>query len=161
MVIERKHFEINHKCVMEKLIIKTPFRYVKNGNVFQNEACFLYMKDGESIIKSSTEKHSIQVSESALLNCGSYFADLVQHVKEKQCEIIAIHLHLDILKEIYKDEIPNFVIPNNGKQWTHKMERQDVISHFIASLDFYFQNPDLVNDDLLKLNRTNVLIPVV
>lgn len=158
MIIERKYFDLNDKCVIEKLIIETPYKYIKNGTVFQNEACFLFIKDGESIIKSSTDKYNIQVSESVLLNCGNYFADLIQNLKDKQCEIIVVHLHLDILKEIYRNEVPNFIIPNSRKQFAHKIEQQNVILHFISNLDFYFQNPELVSDDLLKLKLKELIL---
>ena len=75
MIIDRKHFDLNNKRVIEKLLIKTPFRYCA---IFQNEACFLFIRDGESILNSPTEKLNIYVSESVLLKCGNYFADLMQ-----------------------------------------------------------------------------------
>ena len=155
MILDRKHFDINNKCIIEKLLIKTPFKY---GAIFQNEACFLYVKNGASILKSPTEKFNIQVSESVLLKCGNYFADLIKNSKQQHCEIFAIHLHADILKELYKDEIPDFVKYNEKKQFARKIEKQDIIIHFIESLDFYFQNPTLVSDDLLKLKLKELIL---
>ncbi|MFM2225647.1 MAG: hypothetical protein RJA07_1849 [Bacteroidota bacterium] len=35
MILNRQHFDINNKCAIEKLIIKTPLRL---GAVFQDEA---------------------------------------------------------------------------------------------------------------------------
>jgi AraC family transcriptional regulator, exoenzyme S synthesis regulatory protein ExsA len=155
MIIDRKHFDLNKQCVIEKLLIKTPFKY---GAIFQNEACFLYVKNGESILKSPTEKLSIHISESVLLKCGNYFADLIQNIKKQHCEIYAIHLQSDILKELYKDEIPSFIKPDSKKHFAKKIERQDIIIHFIESLDFYFQNPTLVNDELLKLKIKELIL---
>lgn len=155
MIIDRKHFDINNKCVIEKLLIKTPFRY---GAVFQNEACFLYIKDGESLLHSSTENLNIYVSESVLLKCGSYFSDLIQKSENKNCEIFAIHLHKDILQELYKDEVPSFIKPNRKKYFAVKIKKQDIIIHFIESLEFYFQNPTLVNDELLKLKIKELIL---
>src|SRR5690606_11705670 len=148
MIIHRKHFDLNNKCVIEKLLIRTPFRY---GAIFQNEACFIFIKDGESILNSPAENLNIYVSESVLLKCGNYFADLIQKSENKNCEIFAIHLHNDILRELYKDEVPNFIKSDGKKYFAQKIQRHDIIFHFIESLDFYFQNPTLVNDDLVKL----------
>ena len=67
MIIDRKHFDINHKCAIEKLIIKTPLRLVA---VFQDEACFTYLKEGEMSLTSPTDNLSIQAEESVLLRCG-------------------------------------------------------------------------------------------
>lgn len=158
MIIDRKHFDINNKCVIEKLLIKTPFKY---GAVFDNEACFVYIKDGESMFKSPFEKLNIYVTESVLLKCGNYFADLIQNSKNQSCEIFAIHLHSDILKELYKDEIPNFIKPINRKQYAQRIVKQGIITHFIESIDFYFQNPTLVNDDLLKLKLKELILLLI
>lgn len=155
MIIDRKHFDLNNKCVIEKLHIKTPFRY---GAVFQNEACFLFIKDGESILNSSTENLNLHISESVLLKCGSYFADLIQKSENQICEIFAIHLHKDVLQELYKDEVPSFIKPNDKEPFAQKIEKQDIIIHFIESLEFYFQNPTLVNDELLKLKIKELIL---
>ncbi|TJZ52528.1 helix-turn-helix transcriptional regulator [Sphingobacterium olei] len=155
MIIDRKYFVLNKQCVIEKLLIKTPFKY---GAIFQNEACFLYVKNGESTLKSPTENLNIRISESVLLKCGNYFADLIQNSKQQQCEIYAIHLHSEILKEVYKNEIPSFIKPEGKKSFATKIERQDVIVHFIESLDFYFQNPTLVNDELIKLKIKELVL---
>lgn len=155
MIIDRKHFDLNNKCVIEKLLIKTPFRH---GAIFQNEACFLYIKNGESILNSPTENLNIYVSESVLLKCGSYFADLIQKSENENCEIFAIHLHKDILQNLYRDEVPSFIKPNRKKYFAQKIKRHDIIIHFIESLNFYFQNPSLVNDDLLKLKIKELIL---
>lgn len=155
MIIDRKHFDLNNKCVIEKLRITTPFRY---GAIFQNEACFIFIKDGESVLNSPTENLNIYVSESVLLRCGNYFADLIQKSENQNCEIFAIHLHSDILQELYKDEVPSFIKPNTKKHFAQKIQRHDIIIHFIESLDFYFQNPTLVNDDLLKLKIKELIL---
>ncbi|MBD1430011.1 helix-turn-helix domain-containing protein [Sphingobacterium litopenaei] len=155
MIIDRKHFNLKNKCVIEKLHIKTPFRY---GAVFQNEACFLYIKDGESTLNSPIENLNLNVSESVLLKCGNYFADLMQKSKHKNCEIFVIHLHKDILQELYKDEVPSFIKSNGNNPFVQKIEKQNIIDHFITSLEFYFQNPVLVNDELLKLKIKELLL---
>lgn len=155
MILDRIHFDLNNKCVIEKLRITTPFRYTA---VFQNEACFLFIKDGESRLNSSTENLHIYVSESVLLKCGSYFADLIQKSENKNCEIFAIHLPKDILIDLYKDEVPSFIKDNRPRPFAQKIERQDIIIHFIESLEFYFQNPTLVTDELLKLKIKELIL---
>ena len=155
MIISRQNFDLNNKCVIEKLIIKTPFRY---GAVFQNEACFLYFKQGQMLFSSPTERLEINSSESVLLNCGNYFADLIQNASSGTCEIYAVHLYPDLLKEIYKNEIPSFIKESNTKQFAKKLASQSIISHFINSLIFYFENPGLVTDELLVLKLKELML---
>lgn len=155
MIIDRQHFDINNRCVVEKLRLTTPYRY---GAIFQNEACFIFIKDGASEVNSPTEHLNIYVSESVLLKCGNYFADLIQTSANHICEIFAIHLHRDILQELYRDDIPSFITSYHQKPFAQKIQRQEIIIRFIESLDFYFQNPTLVNDDLLKLKVKELIL---
>lgn len=155
MIIDREYFSLNDKCVIEKLRIRTPFRF---GAIFQDEACFLFIKDGDSVLNAATENLKLHVSESVLLKCGNYFADLIRKSESNICEIFAIHLHKKILQELYKDEVPSFLTPDGNKPFAQKIEKQDIIFHFIESLEFYFQNPTLVNDELLKLKIKELIL---
>jgi len=155
MILDRKHFDINNKCAIEKLIIKPPFRI---GSVFQDEACFIYLKEGEVSYTSPTSNISIQTEESLLLRCGYYFANAIRKLPAKTCEIFAVHLYPDILKELYKNEFPNFLKEYAIKPYIRKVKKQSVITHFIQSLNFYFENPNLVTDDLLKLKFKELIL---
>lgn len=155
MILDRRHFDLNSKRVIEKLRIKTPFRY---GAVFQNEACFLFIKEGESRVNSSVGNLSVYTSESVLLRCGSYFADLIQKSENQNCEVLAVHLHKDILQELYKDEVPVFLKHDVKKNFAQKIERQDIVIHFVESLEFYFQNSELVSDELLRLKIKELIL---
>src|SRR5215510_4301741 len=119
MIIDRKHFDLNNKCVIEKLLIKPPHRY---RTIFQNEAGFLYVRNGEGHLKSPTEMLNISVSESVLLKCGNYFTDFIQNAENINCEIFAVRLHKDILKDLYKHEVPNFIKANGKKHFAKKIK---------------------------------------
>jgi AraC family transcriptional regulator, exoenzyme S synthesis regulatory protein ExsA len=155
MILDRKHFDINSKCAVEKLIIKTPLRI---GSVFQDEACFTYLKQGEMSYISPTDNLSVQAEESVLLRCGNYFANAIRQHPAGTCEVFAVHLYPDILKELYKNEFPNFIKGDAHKPYIRKIEKQVAIAYFIQSLDFYFENPNLVTDDLLKLKIKELIL---
>lgn len=155
MILDRKHFDINNKCAIEKLMIKTPLML---DSIFQDEACFTYLKEGELSVTSPTHKLSIQIEESVLLRCGNYFVNAIQTLPARTCEVYAVHLYPDILKELYKNEFPNFIKGDAHKPYITKIEKQGVITHFIQSLDFYFENPNLVTEDLLKLKIKELIL---
>jgi len=155
MILDRKHFDINNKCAIEKILIKTPVRL---DTVFQDEACFTYLKEGEMSCTSPTDNVSIQAEESVLLRCGNYLSNAIQKYPAKTCEVFAVHLYPDILKELYKNEFPTFIKDDPHKPYIRKIDKQDVIAHFIQSLDFYFENPSLVTDDLLKLKIKELIL---
>ena len=155
MIINHQHFKLNNKSVIEKILMKTP---MKHSPVFQNEACFLYFKDGESIITSPNETVVINQEESVLLKCGNYFGDMIQKAPSGICEVFVIHLFPEMLKDIYKDEMPVFVKQNIGKVYAQRIVKHSVIKHFIDSLSFYFENPQLVTTELLQLKLKELVL---
>jgi len=155
MVVSRQHFDLGNKRVIEKLIIKTPFRF---RAMFQNEACFIYFKNGRTILSSPTEKLDIGSTESVLLNCSNYFADFIQKAPSTTIEVYAVHLYPDLLKEIYKDTIPQFLKHKSVGEYAKKIANHSIINHFIDSLIFYFEHPDLVNSELLILKIKELIL---
>ncbi len=155
MIVSRQHFDLGNKRVIEKLIIKTPFRFEAT---FQNEACFVYFKNGKTILSSPTERLELGSTESVLLNCSNYFADFIQKVPLTTIELYAVHLYPDLLKEIYKDSIPQFPEHKTAGHYAKKIATHSIINHFIDSLVFYFENPDLVNSELLVLKIKELIL---
>ena len=155
MILSRKHFDLNGYCVIEKLCFRPPY---KHSAVFRDEACFLHLRNGEGVLKSSSGQLPIQVSESVVLKCGNYFADFIQKSGTTYCEVIVVHLYSDVLKTLYKNEVPGFVQPQSKKMYAEKIEHQGIIHHFIQSLDFYFQQPNLMNDELLILKIKELIL---
>ncbi len=78
----------------------------------------------------------------------------------KYCEAIAIHLYPDVLKMIYDKEFPNFlksvdeIQPSNYQ----KIKGSQLLKSYIESLQFYFDNPALVSEELLKLKLKELIL---
>lgn len=155
MIINRQHFDLGNKRVIEKFIIRTPFRL---GATFQNEACFVYFKTGGTILSSPTERLAIASTESVLLDCSNYFADFIPKAPPETIEVYAVHLYPELLREIYKDNLPQFVNHKAAGQHAKVIANHSIINHFIDSLSFYFENPDLVNAELLILKIRELIL---
>ncbi len=106
MILSHQKFDYKNKCLIEKISIKAPFRFSTN---FQDEACFIYFSEGKTKINSSLEQKTIEPQESVLLKCGTYFADLLKYSEADKYEILVFHLYPDLLRNIYVNEIPDFV----------------------------------------------------
>lgn len=155
MIVSRQQsFKLKQQYIVEKLVVKAPFRY---SAVFGDEACFIYVKNGAAKLSSPEEKLQITAAESVLLKCGSYFADIVRSTGFDTCEILAIHLHPDVLAEIYKSDMPAGLTnqPQNG--FVKKITASSVFAHFVDSLLFYFDNPALVNEELIILKLKELM----
>ena len=155
MILNHQKFDFRNKCLIEKIAIKAPFRL---NTVFQNEGCFIYFLEGKTKIYSATEKAPVETGESVLLKCGTYFADLLKYQTIEKYEILVFHLYPEILREIYADEIPSFIKPSPKKSFIHKIAAADILQRFVESLQFYFDHPGLVSDELLKLKIKELVL---
>jgi AraC-like DNA-binding protein len=155
MILNRECFKLNDKCFIEKLLVKPPHRY---STVLQDKACFLHFKYTDTIVLSATEKLYLPQNESVLIKRGTFFADFNGTVADKPCELYAIHLYPDILKDIYKADFPAAIKPNSEKKDIGKIKESFFITHFIESLSLYFEHPDVMNPDLLLLKMKEIVL---
>ncbi len=158
MILNRVTFEYRNRTLVEKVTISPPFRLVK---VFQNEGCFIYVKGANTKLHSQTDKTNIQSKEAVLLRCGTYFVDWLKNTKGETVEAFAFHLYPDILKELYKKELPSLIKQHISGRSIKKIIPENTISKFVENLDFYFENPSLVNDDLLELKIKELILLLV
>ena len=155
MVITHQQFSYKDQIVIEKLVVKTP---MKQSPVFQNEACFLYFKSGEALLTSSTETAVVQPEEGVLLKCGNYFGDIIQRSPSGISEVFVVHLFPEMLKEIYKEEIPSFIKRNPDQNRITPITNKSLLKHFIDSLSFYFENRSLFTHELLQLKIKELIL---
>jgi AraC family transcriptional regulator, exoenzyme S synthesis regulatory protein ExsA len=158
MVLSHQKFDFNDKCLIEKVVIQAPFRFAAN---FRDEACFIYFAEGRTTINSASEQTAVIQRESVLLKCGSYFADLLRYSDADRFEILVFHLYPDILRTIYKNEIPAFLKPSSRGTFIQKVAADVVVQKFIESLYFYFDHPSLVSNDLLELKIKELILLLV
>lgn len=158
MILSRQGFNFQDKPLIEKIIIQPPFHY---ETFFQNEACFIFLSGSKSIVNAAKEKVSLESKESLLLKCGSYFIDWLKTSSPTKSEIIAVHLYPDVLKKLYQKELPDYIRPKNKKEALQKIVPNHIISKFIESLDFYFDNPNLINEDILELKVKELILVLV
>ena len=96
-----------------------------------------------------------------MLKCGTYFADLLKYSDADRFEIVVFHLYPDLLRNLYQNEIPTFIKSSHKNSFIQKVTTNDVIKKFIENLYFYFDNPQLVSDELLELKVKELVLLLV
>ena len=158
MLRSHQKLDLENMCLIEKVILEAPFRFSVH---FQDQACFIYFSKGSAKINSPGGQIDINPKEAVLLKCGSYFADLLKYGTSGEYEILVVHLYPDMLRKLYKHEIPSFVKDAENKSFIHKTGAQNLIQKFIEGIYYYLDNPDLVNDELLELKVKELLLLLV
>ncbi|WP_333627540.1 AraC family transcriptional regulator [Sphingobacterium siyangense] len=157
MVTSYKKFDLFGKTVIQKVDFKSPFKFVFP---IAEQSCFLYMLKGQLGFQNGDTKQKIEAHRSLLLNCLTSGKQIQQSRMEREGEIIIVSFHPDILKMVYDREIPpgfksDGQVTNKN---SHLINNDFLIQKYIEGLLFYFENPSLVNDELLVLKLKEIIL---
>ncbi|AXT52570.1 AraC family transcriptional regulator [Aquimarina sp. BL5] len=158
MILERLTFEYDDKILIEKVKIGTPFRYEA---IFENSGCFIYFKDRAPKLLSAEQNVQVNSQEAVLLKCGNHFLDMLKQTNDEEVEVMVVHLYPEVLKKIYSNELPKIIQQGDCNIQSKVVVSKEVISRFIESLEFYFQNPVLINNDLLELKIKELVLLLI
>lgn len=156
MIIDHKTFDLFGKMLFETVVLKPPF---KKPNPMPNEACFLYIMEGEYDSISEQEQLRIRAEESVLMKCGNYLSTMLKSKNSDTYRALAIHFYPDVLLKIYENRLPGFLKENQSSDiGMAKLNSDLLIRKYIESILFYFENPNLVNEEILVLKLKEIIL---
>jgi AraC family transcriptional regulator, exoenzyme S synthesis regulatory protein ExsA len=157
MITDYKKFDLFGKTLIQKVDLKPPFEF---SFPVAEQACFLYMLKGEMDYQSGDDHLKIKTHQSLLLNCLNSGKQIQSNDSDRNGEIVIVTFHKDILKRIYERETPQIFKPNNqaSNQSRGTINNDFLIQKYIDGLLFYFENPTLVNDEILVLKLKEIIL---
>jgi len=157
VVTDYKKFDLFGKTFIQKVDLKPPFEF---AFPVAEQACFLYMLKGEMEYQSADDQLKIPTHHSLLLNCINSGKQIHDTGSDSEGEIVIVTFHPDILKKVYDKEIPLIFKPaNRVTNQSRKAINNDFLIHkYIEGLLFYFENPSLVNDEILVLKLKEIIL---
>lgn len=158
-MITKQNFKYQGRVLITRAIVEAPYRM---EGIFENEGCFMYFQKANVKMQSLDLKDvPIHKKEAVLLRCGAYYFDFLNDLVGENAEVYAIHLFPEILKNIYADELPLLIEKSKTSKRSKIVASVDVISNFIDSLSFYFENPSLVSEDILELKVKELILLLI
>ncbi|KAA1244375.1 AraC family transcriptional regulator [Aquimarina sp. RZ0] len=129
----------------------------------EDEAGFVYILQGRCTNYSETEELRLKANQAVLAKCGnSTFSTLTINGKTEY-KAIAIKFHKDVLEKLYH----NVTSPFSTRTW-HKLsvnstlvETNELLRNYIIGLISYFEHPELVSEDLLKLKLNELILLLI
>ncbi|MFV8337119.1 helix-turn-helix domain-containing protein [Flavobacterium sp. RSP29] len=158
MILFRKRYELFGKIIFEKVIIEAPF---KIPNPMPEEACFIYMVEGQIKYEFENKSITIPVNDAVMLKCGNYFSQIRNSQASKNHQIVIVHFHPEILKKIYDTDLPKIFqepVKRDLSLNLGKINNDFLIQKYIEGMLFYFDNPTLVNDDILVIKLKEIVL---
>lgn len=157
MVLDYKKIDLFGQTFIQKIDLKPPFEF---AFPVAEQACFLYMLKGEMQYKSEDDHLKISPNHSLLLNCITSGKQIQHTNSDSYGEIVIVTFHPEILKRAYGKEIPLIFQSNNqiSNQSRKEINNDFLIQKYIEGLVFYFENPSLVNDEILILKLKEIVL---
>lgn len=158
MLIDYKKIDLYGKSLLQKVVLKPPFDFTFP---VAEQACFLYMRQGEMQYEFDEEQVDIPANYALLLNCINSGKQIYNTHASGNGELVIVTFHADVLKKIYDRELPALLQrPRNAvsNQSGEKISSDFLIQKYIEGLLFYFENPSLVNDDILVLKLKEIIL---
>lgn len=158
MVNDYKKHDLFGKTLLQKIALTAPFQF---DFPVTEQACFLYVLQGEFQYQVDTEQINIPANYSLLLNCITSGKQLRNPEPSSTCEIVIVTFYPDILKKIYDSELPTLLhAPKNiiSNKSNEKINNDFLIQKYIEGLLFYFENPSLINEDILVLKLKEIIL---
>lgn len=156
MVTDYKKFDLFGKTFVQKVDLEPPFEF---SFPVAEQACFLYMLKGKTQFQFGDGCINIPTNHALLLNCINS-GNQLSHLNNSNGEIVIVTFHPDILRKIYERELP-LIFEKSDKianQLSGKVNNDFLIQKYIEGLLFYFENPSLVNEEILVLKLKEIVL---
>lgn len=152
-----KKIDLLGKPFLQKLVVKPPFTY---DFPVEERACFLYVLQGEMQFQLEDDRTDIPVNHSLLLNCLNSGKQIRNTGDTSVGEVVIVTFHPEILKKIYERELPAIIQPGRSvsNQSHGRINNDFLIQKYIEGLLFYFENPSLVNEEILILKLKEIIL---
>lgn len=158
MINDYKKHDLYGKTLLQKIALTPPFQF---DFPVTEQACFLYVLKGDVEYQIDDERLNIPTNYSLLLNCIQSGKQLHHSHPKSNCEIVIVTFYPEILKKIYDRELPVLLqAPKNtiSNQSSEKINNDFLIQKYIEGLLFYFENPSLINEDILILKVKEIIL---
>lgn len=157
MIIDHKKYELFGKTLIQKIVLKPPFKFTFPVT---DNACFIYLLEGEMQYHVEDEQIDIPSRHSLFLNCINSSKQISSN-SDNNNEIVVVNFHPDTLKKIYDRELPLLLQPPRNtvsNKSIQQINNDFLIQKYIEGLLFYFKNPSLVNEDILVLKLKEIIL---
>lgn len=150
MSFQRQDFKLLGKIVFGRAIFEGTF---KAGEALTDEARFVNIVSGRSKLHVPNSTLNLQTSDSFIMKCENFVNRWLPHEDDAPNQVFIVHFYPDVLKFVYDDQLPELFSPKNKTETdpAEKISTNRMIEHFVKGLQFYFDNPDYVTDELIKI----------
>ena len=158
MLIDHKKYELFGKSLIQKVVLNAPFKYPFPE---ADNACFVYVNKGEILYHIADDKLEIPTQHSLFLNCLTSVKQISNPKPESNIELVIINFHPEVLKRVYNSELTFLLQPARitiSNKSSEIVNNNFLIQKYIEGLLYYFENPSVVNENILVLKLKEIIL---
>ncbi len=144
------------KVVFHKMIITSPKRELKP---FQNnEACFMFINNGEFLVRTPNQLISFNKSKGLLAKCFNFFIETTEKQRNlsEKMEFTGIFLFPEQVEEIMDIDLSN---SNHKVNFNIKKINIDALfTSYKNSINLLLDNPEIADEEMIKLKLREMII---
>ena len=116
----------------------------------EDEACFVFVNQGEVSIRSQTNYMNLHKHKAVLAKCLNYFFET--NDEQKKCgdglEVVAVILYPKLVEELFEFDLTtsNYTVDYNIKQ----VEVDRLLENYKESINILIDNPELADENIIK-----------
>ncbi len=158
MVLKQKTIKYKGKRVFEKLVMTIDFKRAPKFFA-EDEACFLFIKEGAFQFRTPTSLTVYNKNEAMLAKCGNYFIEEIA-VEENENNLTAIgaFFYPEMVKSFFEADLSIKDFNNNYD--VIKLNVAPLMKTFIESIDFLLDNQSIVDDNII-VNKLKELLLIL
>ena len=156
--MELKTIELFGKPLFNLVSIDQPIKMVTA--MPENEAGFVYIIKGGCINYSETEELHLNEKQAVLAKSGnSTFSTIIKGGKTEY-KAIVIKFHKEVLENIYEHGTSPFLNSQKHPLTVNStmVDTNELITQYVNGIITYFENPELVTEELLKLKLNELIV---
>ena len=116
---------------------------------FEDEACFVFVNEGEVSVRSQTNYMDLNKKQAILAKCLNYFFETNEKQKESSdgVEVIAVILHPSQVEELFEFDLSEsaYTMDYNIKQ----VEVDRLLANYKESISILLDNPELADEKMI------------
>ncbi|MBS1666388.1 MAG: helix-turn-helix transcriptional regulator [Bacteroidetes bacterium] len=158
MILDQKILKYQGKRVFEKLVMTGDFKRAPKYFA-EDEACFLFIKEGSFQFRTPTNLLSYSKNEAMLAKCGNYFLeDISVNEAENKLTAIGAFFYPEMVKTFFDTDLS---IKHFSKSFdVLKVNVEPLMRSFIDSIDFLLDNASVADENII-INKLKELLLIL
>ena len=157
MLINNNILKLYGKKLFERAQFTAPYR---SQNDLSNEACYLHVDEGAHHQYSGTKLLEANQDRGIFMKCGNFIFEPIVKTNSNPTKLIAIHFHPEVLKKLFKDNPPKFLLTGEGdiEESMAYVDSDEIVNHYMKSISLLFDNPQLAEESILELKLKEIIL---